>query len=102
MIVKTATDAFNNAIQKGINSGRFQIWVEKGLAHENGRFQDGALGRIVKEGVSEFQSAFKENFGKFSDVLKTRRQQVNTLPDQRGFVETTKSEIKEGVESVKE
>lgn len=40
MAIKTATDAFNNAIQNGINSGRFQIWVEKGLAHENGRFQD--------------------------------------------------------------
>lgn len=102
MAIKTATDAFSNAIQKGINSGRFQIWVEKGLANENGRFQDGALGRIVKEGVSEFQTAFKENFGKFSDVLKTRRQQVNTLTDQRGFVETTKSEIKEGMDSVKE
>lgn len=101
MAIKTATDAFNNAIQKGINSWRFQIWVEKGLANENGKFQDGALGRIVKEGVSEFQSAFTENIWKFSDVLKTRRQQVNTLTDQRGFVETTKSEIKEGVESVK-
>lgn len=101
MAIKTATDAFNNAIQKGINSWRFQIWVEKGLANENGKFQDGALGRIVKEGVSEFQSAFTENIWKFSDVLKTRRQQVNTLTDQRGSVETTKSEIKEGVESVK-
>jgi hypothetical protein len=35
--------------------------VEKGLANENGKFQNGALGRIVKEGVSEFQSAFTEN-----------------------------------------
>ena len=101
MAIKTATDVFNNAIQKGINSWRFQIWVENGPANENGKFQNGALGRIVKEGVSEFQSAFTENIWKFSDVLKTRRQQVNTLTDQRGFVETTKSEIKEGVESVK-
>ncbi|MFC2494996.1 MAG: hypothetical protein ACFNWZ_02215 [Candidatus Absconditicoccaceae bacterium] len=102
MTIKTAVDAFSHAINEGYKSGKFQMWIEKGLANENGKFQDGALGRIIKEGTSEFKSAFARNLGRFNEVLDARRQQVNTLTDQRGFVETTKSEIKEGVDSVKE
>lgn len=102
MTIKTAVDAFSHAINEGYKSGKFQMWIEKGLANENGKFQDWALGRIIKEGTSEFKSAFARNLGRFNEVLDARRQQVNTLTDQRGFVETTKSEIKEGVDSVKE
>lgn len=102
MTIKTAVDAFSHAINEGYKSGKFQMWIEKGLANENGKFQDWALGRIIKEGTSEFKSAFARNLGRFNEVLDARRQQVNTLTDQRGFVETTKSEIKEGVGSVKE
>jgi len=102
MTIKTAVDAFSHAINEGYKSGKFQIWIEKGLANENGKFQDWALGRIIKEGTSEFKSAFARNLGRFNEVLDARRQQVNTLTDQRGFVETTKSEIKEGMDSVKE
>lgn len=102
MTIKTAVDAFSHAINEGYKSGKFQMWIEKGLANENGKFQDWALERIIKEGTSEFKSAFARNLGRFNEVLDARRQQVNTLTDQRGFVETTKSEIKEGVDSVKE
>ena len=102
MTIKTAVDAFSHAINEGYKSGKFQMWIEKGLANENGKFQDWALGRIIKEGTSGFKSAFARNLGRFNEVLDARRQQVNTLTDQRGFVETTKSEIKEGVDSVKE
>ena len=102
MTIKTAVDAFSHAINEGYKSGKFQMWIEKGLANQNGKFQDWALGRIIKEGTSEFKSAFARNLGRFNEVLDARRQQVNTLTDQRGFVETTKSEIKEGVDSVKE
>lgn len=102
MMLGVAKDAIGNAIQKGRDASRFQVWIEKGLADvKTGEFQKGALGRIAKEGAKELSSSLKENFWKFNEVLKNRRQQVNTPTDQRGSVETTKSEIKEGVESVK-
>ena len=102
MMLGVAKDAIGNAIQKGRDASRFQVWIEKGLADvKTGEFQKGALGRIAKEGAKELSSSLKENFWKFNEVLKNRRQQVNTPTDQRGSVETTKAEIKEGVESVK-
>ena len=40
MTIKTAGDAFSHAINEGYKSGKFQMWIEKGLANENGKFQD--------------------------------------------------------------
>jgi hypothetical protein len=40
MTIKTAVDAFFHAINEGYKSGKFQMWIEKGLANENGKFQD--------------------------------------------------------------
>ena len=75
MTIKTAVDAFPHAINEGYKSGKFQMWIEKGLANENGKFQDWALGRIIKEGTSEFKSAFARNLGRFNEVLDARRKQ---------------------------
>ena len=102
MMLGVAKDAIGNAIQKGRDASRFQVWIEKGLADvKTGEFQKGALGRIAKEGAKELSSSLKENFWKFNEVLKNRRQQVNTLTDQRGFVAKVKDDIQPGVDVVK-
>ena len=102
MMLGVAKDAIGNAIQKGRDASRFQVWIEKGLADvKTGEFQKGALGRIAKEGAKELSSSLKENFWKFNEVLKNRRQQVNTLTDQRDFVAKVKDDIQPGVDVVK-
>lgn len=106
-----ATDAITNALQRWKYASKFQIWVEKWLADENGKFSDWALKRIVWEWTKEVESALKENFSRFNEVVEARKQARDfkqapvdntNLEDQRSTTEKVKSEIKNTAEAVKE
>lgn len=105
-----ATDAITNALQRWKYASKFQIWVEKWLADENGKFSDWALKRIVWEWTKEVESALKENFSRFNEVVEARKQARDfkqapadntNLEDQRSTTEKVKSEIKNTAEAVK-
>ena len=104
-----ASDAVVNALQRGKYASKFQIFVEKWLADEKtGKFQKGAVSRILKEWWKEFESALKENLSKFDEVVKARQEMRNPKPvdnnnltDKRTTGEKVKSEIKNTAEAVK-
>ena len=105
--ISVAKDAIVNALDRSKLASQFQIWVEKWLADENGKFQPWAVKRIVKEWISEFSDAIKENFDRYNEVVDAREWKFkpvdNTnLEDKRTTGEKVKSEIKNTAEAVKE
>lgn len=102
MALGVVKDGVKNAVQRGWSATKFQAWVEKGLKNvEIGKYQEGALGRVLKEWVKETTSALKENFSRYDEVLNQRRQQVNTLKDGRSTLEKVQTEIKNDINNVK-
>ena len=104
--ISVAKDAIVNALDRSKLASKFQIWVEKWLADENGKFQPWAVKRIVKEWISEFSDAIKENFDRYNEVVDAREWKFkpvdNTnLEDKRTTGEKVKSEIKNTAEAVK-
>lgn len=50
MALGVVKDGVKNAVQRGWSATKFQAWVEKGLKNvETGKYQEGALGRVLKE-----------------------------------------------------
>ena len=86
---EVAIDAITNAFQRWKAAASFQAWVEKWLADEvwawwKFRYLDKAENRkaaqrIVKEWISEFKDALKENFRLYNTALKNRRWDITSL-----------------------